>query len=85
MAEFKITTSSYFYAKDDKDVEILKGLGFEFDDEMMIESNPTIRISTIGGLLRFIKKCGHGVIINLPYSFDEGGLPTIEIYNDYRE
>lgn len=92
MTEFNLLTVGSWYYPDGTDrqqdeVAKLRKLGFKFkqskDCFYFIDGNPTIRISTIGGLLRFIKRVGHDVVISLP--FDDGGLPTIEIYDDYRE
>jgi len=81
---FALTTSGYFYTKDQADA--LSELGFKFTPypehykgrDMMRKDGPdevTIEIKTLEELMAFTQKWGECVV----------GNGHIEIYDDYRE
>lgn len=78
--KFTLTTTGYFYTDEDQ-IEKLKGLGFEFTQDALLnifeikEGSKEIEINSLEDLVKFTENYGE-IILN---------ENEIEIYDDYRE
>ena len=79
---------SMYHVTDIDDLRKIKKLGFEFYPSKNTHftqidgtKQPTIEITTMDDLLKFIQDCNSDIII----SIDNPDIPTIIIYNGYVE
>ena len=81
MMKFKLYTSDTSYIGQSEDhINMLKSLGFKFDDKGWItDFTPELEVASLDELLSFVSKVETDIIISRDTEW------SIEIYDDYRE